>query len=169
MNDLILPVVLQIVFFAIVLLEMIIPSGGLLAIAALGLFFGSWYTLLTSDAAGYAGFFIMADVVLVPLVLYYGIKLMRRSPMGNNEELGSNAGFQVNAGLNQALLGKQGTTITPLRPSGKVHIGNDYFEALSDGDLIDSGAKIMVTGIVGNNLMVSVAPSEPIPETLTHP
>lgn len=169
MNALILPLVLQIVFFAIVLLEMVIPSGGLLAIAALGLFIGSWCTLLTGDAAGFAGFFIIADVVLVPLVLYYGIKLMRRSPMGNNEELGSQAGFQVNAGLSDSLLGKPGITITPLRPSGKVRIGNEYFEALSDGELIDSGAKIKVTGIMGNNLMVSATPADAHAETAIHP
>ncbi|MFO7838254.1 MAG: NfeD family protein [Desulfosalsimonadaceae bacterium] len=51
--------------------------------------------------------------------------------------------------------GDQGEAITPLRPSGKVKIGTDVFDVVTEGEFIESGATVAVTEIIGNRVIVA--------------
>ena len=44
-------------------------------------------------------------------------------------------------------LNKKGTTITPLRPSGKIEIDGDYIDAITRGDFIPKGCEVVVSEI----------------------
>lgn len=52
------------------------------------------------------------------------------------------------------LQGKMGTATTRLVPSGKAMIGDEQFDVLSDGELIESGAAIVVKEVLGNRVVV---------------
>ncbi|MEX0792146.1 MAG: NfeD family protein [Pirellulaceae bacterium] len=52
------------------------------------------------------------------------------------------------------LIGKQGTTLTPLRPAGKARFGNEIINVSSDGDIIDRDALVVVKSVRGNYAMV---------------
>jgi len=52
------------------------------------------------------------------------------------------------------MVGKQGVTITPLRPAGTVEIDNERYDVISDGEHIEKDAKVEVVKIRGNYLVV---------------
>lgn len=52
------------------------------------------------------------------------------------------------------LLGKEGVTVTLLRPSGKIRIGEETYDAESDGTLIERGTEIVVTAVCGGIIKV---------------
>lgn len=54
----------------------------------------------------------------------------------------------------ESLLGKSGTAYTILRPSGKVEIENEIYDAYTRGSYIDQGSKIEVIGEEGTSLKV---------------
>ncbi|MGH7830627.1 MAG: NfeD family protein, partial [Candidatus Binatia bacterium] len=51
-------------------------------------------------------------------------------------------------------LGKGGTAVSPLRPAGIAEIEGERVDVVSDGELIDSGAPIVVTRVDGNRIVV---------------
>jgi membrane-bound serine protease (ClpP class) len=53
-----------------------------------------------------------------------------------------------------ALLGKIGVTDTELRPSGTVLIGNEIYDAKTDGECIEEGRGVRVTRVKGNKIFV---------------
>ena len=52
-------------------------------------------------------------------------------------------------------LGDRGTASTPLRPSGKVHIGKNICDVVTDGQFISSGTTVVVSQIQGNRIVVA--------------
>ena len=54
----------------------------------------------------------------------------------------------------QNLVGKQGTSMTVLRPSGKAQIGEEYVDVVSEGPFIPVGRSIEVIAVSGNRVIV---------------
>lgn len=54
----------------------------------------------------------------------------------------------------EGFIGKQGITITPLRPSGKVEIGGRYVDVVTEGDFLDKGSLVQVVRADGNEVVV---------------
>ncbi|MGY8732709.1 MAG: NfeD family protein [Pirellulales bacterium] len=53
------------------------------------------------------------------------------------------------------LMGRQGVTVTPLSPSGKVQIEGAVYDVISDGKHVDSGSSIKVVEVTGSRMVVS--------------
>lgn len=53
-----------------------------------------------------------------------------------------------------ALLGAIGTSATPLRPAGMAQFGDKYIDVVTEGDFINSGARIQVIEIEGTRIVV---------------
>lgn len=52
------------------------------------------------------------------------------------------------------MVGKEGTAHTILRPSGKVKIEDNIYDAFTRGSYIENGDKVRVIGEEGNALLV---------------
>jgi len=52
-------------------------------------------------------------------------------------------------------LGDRGTALTPLRPAGKVKIGKEMCDVVTDGQFINNGTEVVVTQIQGNRIVVA--------------
>lgn len=52
------------------------------------------------------------------------------------------------------LLGKTGTALTPLRPSGTIIIDNERIDAVTEGGYINSGARVEVVEVEGVRIVV---------------
>ena len=65
----------------------------------------------------------------------------------------SSEGFTISKGF-EKLVGEKGTSITDLRPAGKVEIQGKTYQALSHGDYIESDEDIVVDGIDENQILV---------------
>jgi membrane-bound serine protease (ClpP class) len=51
--------------------------------------------------------------------------------------------------------GDEGEALTALRPSGKVKMGRDVFDVVTEGEFIERGAPVVVSEIIGNRVIVS--------------
>jgi len=54
------------------------------------------------------------------------------------------------------LIGKTGVAITPLRPAGIIEIDRDRYDVLAEGDFIEKGTTVVITGTSGNTIHVEV-------------
>jgi membrane-bound serine protease (ClpP class) len=55
---------------------------------------------------------------------------------------------------NNSVLGKKGIATTDLRPSGKVNIDGEVYDAMTHGSFITKGAQICVKNISTNQIIV---------------
>jgi membrane-bound serine protease (ClpP class) len=70
------------------------------------------------------------------------------------------AGFSIQDSHYSKMIGKEGVAHTVLRPSGKIKIENNYFDAVAEVGFIDKGETIKVVGY--NNSQLSVVKSSQI-------
>ena len=95
---------------------------------------------------------LFRDMVLVPP----GADLhSSNEPQLRPELVGEKSG-SINPVLerDQNLVGKQGTSMTVLRPSGKAQIGEEYVDVVSEGPFIPVGRSIEVIAVSGNRVIV---------------
>lgn len=85
---------------------------------------------------------------LVWLVLRYGFK--GRFGLRFRE-----TGFKPHQENYLNLLGKNGVTATPLRPSGTIRVENRLYSAQSQGDFIEKGELVTVVQVEGNKIIVN--------------
>lgn len=65
---------------------------------------------------------------------------------------GSYAGSEQTA---KAKIGDSGVALTFLRPSGKAQIDEEVFDVISEGEFIEKGTPVFISGIKGNTIIVS--------------
>ena len=70
-----------------------------------------------------------------------------------NDEQQSNQGYQVKK-PRMELLGKKGFAKTDLRPSGRIDVDGEWFDAISDDGYIENGTDIIISKIENYNLVV---------------
>lgn len=91
------------------------------------------------------------------LLLFFGgarltkTKAFQRIALGDTQDVKD--GYSVNT-FNESLLNKRGTAYTILRPSGKVMIEEQIYDAFTRGDFIEKGDTIEVIGTEGVTLKV---------------
>lgn len=90
------------------------------------------------------------------LLFFGGAKLMDTKAfqrMALTETQESSQGFSVNVSA-QSFLGQRGTAHTILRPSGKIMLNNEIYDAFTRGEFIEKGDEIEVIGTEGVTLRV---------------
>jgi membrane-bound serine protease (ClpP class) len=146
--------------FLLLFLELMVPSFGTLALASLACF-GTAVALAFGHSAE-AGFVFTGIVVVgIPLGIWLGVKLFKKSPMGKRMILagptqnlgGGGAGFAAQADL----AGKEGLASTVLRPSGIAEIAGRRVDVVAEGRFIEAGERIRVIKVEGNRVVVEPA------------
>jgi membrane-bound serine protease (ClpP class) len=158
MNPWITAVVLQLLAVAVLITEVIIPSGGLLGILAAGLIGFSLYTVFAEISVNAGYLFLIADVVTLPLIFLAGLKMLARSPAALRKDLSSAAGVTSQAAGLESCLGKEGVTLTNLRPSGIALIEGKRLDVVSRGEFIEKDVPIVVSSVTGNQIIVEIMP-----------
>lgn len=69
----------------------------------------------------------------------------------------SSEGFTIKANEYEALIGKEGVALTDLKISGKIEVEDERYDAITTGDFIEAGTKVLVKKYKGNYLVVKVA------------
>jgi membrane-bound ClpP family serine protease len=150
-------------------LELFIPSGGLLALLCLVSVVGSLVAFFKySTAWGVTAF--STYCLLAPIALIFGVRLWSHSPfakhliLGGPDDLHDEGTLEAAAASEQArrervaalrgLVGARGRTATPLRPVGVVVIDGRRIDALAEGGAIDAGVSVIVVEIVDNQVKV---------------
>ncbi|MFM9957129.1 MAG: NfeD family protein [Phycisphaerales bacterium] len=141
--------------------ELFIPSGGLLgvvaavaAIAACVAFWraGTWWGVS-------ATLFVLTAT---PIAFNFAIKIMPHTPMGRALILGEGEDevqrraieTMREAEATKAIIGATGVAVTPLRPVGMAEIEGQRIEVLAEGGPIDAGTKVRISGVIDNQVRV---------------
>jgi membrane-bound serine protease (ClpP class) len=148
------PAILQALAFGVVVGEVLLPSLGLLTVLSLGLFGYSWYFILTELPGWCAWAYGAIDVALSPFAVKLAFHLMGKSPISHQGDLGKGSGLEALDAILSQHIGKECVVEMPLRPSGKIRIGDEILEAESPGEFIDRGASVRVVSVAGSRIKV---------------
>ncbi|MBL9140818.1 MAG: hypothetical protein JNK53_03025 [Phycisphaerae bacterium] len=150
-------IILLAVGVAIAVLEMFVPSGGILAVAAATALIGSVACFFAYDTmAGVAALALYAAGA--PIAIVVGLKIWTHTPFARGMVLGGVPGDDeqsaqpVEAG--PQLVGKSGIAITPMRPVGFVRLGDERIEAQAETGMIEPGTRVTIIACAGPRIMV---------------
>jgi len=117
------------------------------------------FELLTSNLLAVMGG-VGGSLVLL-LILAWVIPstpLFRRLAL--RSQLTTEGGFSAGIEEGDALVGQVGTVTTQLRPAGKMEIGDSSYSVVSDGEIVESGARVRVIRVDGPRIVVEPLPPE---------
>jgi membrane-bound ClpP family serine protease len=155
MNDsLLFPIILQLVGVVVIIAEIILPSGGILSIAALGVFGYSLF-IVFNEISMIIGFsFVAADLILIPVLVIVGLKLLARSPVTLRKTLSRKEGVSSQSSELESYVGTQGNAVTDLRPAGIGIINGKRVDVVTRGEYLEKDSAIIVTAVTGNQIIV---------------
>ena len=140
----------------------VLPGFGLVGLlgfvgvaAGIIMAFGSLQAGLVGLTVALAGS-ILAVVLLWNRILHS--RLFRKLVLSHREE--QSLGYQGPRDF-QHLLGKEGTTLTPLRPAGTAMIDGERYDVVSDGGYMDPNKPIKVIKVEGTRVVVREICGEP--------
>jgi membrane-bound serine protease (ClpP class) len=86
------------------------------------------------------------------------LRFLPRLPFGKRlilqTGLAAGEGYASPPETDRSWLGKGGTTVSPLRPSGIADVEGQRVDVVSDGEFIEAGAPIVVSRVDGNRIVV---------------
>ncbi len=140
----------------LLVLEIFIPSLGLLTIFALFCLGGALVIFFNISAtAGWIG--VWTAVVLIPAVWIIVYKLFPKTSIGRALEL-KNVEAAVSGVPNQkqlnSLVGQTGTVLKPLRPVGICGFGKEKIVCVSETGYIDTQTHVKAIQVEGNKVIV---------------
>jgi membrane-bound ClpP family serine protease len=166
-TDLFWPIACMAVGLVLLIVEVFVPSGGLIGFLAVGLLAVSLYqAFMISTTIGLV--FVLSLMGLLPATLALAVHLWPRTPMGKwiflkppepEDVTPEHEGPRLDH-----LIGQFGRTLTPLRPSGLVDFEGRRLDSLSEEGLIPSGTLVRAVQIRGGQLIVRTVPSQTLDE-----
>lgn len=130
-------------------------ASGVLGILAV---FGSMILFSSSVTAGLLSVLITA--VMMILILVVSFRFMKKRNLIQKfilkDRTDTESGYISPNMDNEIYLGREGYTLTPLRPAGSMKIDEDRVDVVSEGDFVDVGVKVRVVGVDGTRVIVRV-------------
>jgi membrane-bound ClpP family serine protease len=154
MKAYLVPILLQLAGVAVVIAEMFLPSAGLLALLALGIFGYSLLVVFRDISAGAGMAFAAADLVMIPALVVIGIKMLVRSPVTLHTELSSREGVTSQSPELERYLGQEGRALTDLRPAGMARIEDKRVDVVTRGEYIEKDSELVVLAVTANQIVV---------------
>lgn len=137
------------------LIEVFVPGFGIFGILGIAGIIGS--IIAASVSVKQAFLSIAVSFVLSIIIVTLFFKYLSKKPsfsrliltLNQEKDLGYTAPIKKDA-----ILGKQGYAITPLRPAGTVEIENERIDAVSEGEFLPAGTRIEVVKIDSSRIVV---------------
>lgn len=145
----------------LVVIEIFVPSGGVLGLLASLAIIASMVLAFTEDFT--LGFSLLAaTAVLVPLIVTYGLRVFPKTPIGRKLTA---RGFSFEDGRavdrrDTDLLSRSGVVESDLRPAGMARIDGRRVDVVSRGEPIEQGAQVLVVEVSGNRVIVARHPDQ---------
>jgi len=165
MNFLLWATLLLLLGLALIVLEMFIPSGGVLGLLAT-LSILAAIVLAFFDGPGTGLAFVLTTVVAIPAILAAAVRVWPDTPMGKHILLGVPTPEEVlpDSPLRRelkSLVGKYGVAKSVMLPSGVVVIDGQSIDAIGQGVAIEPGQRIKVVEVRGTRVVVRPDDDEP--------
>lgn len=147
-------ILLQLAGVVAIIAEFVIPSLGLISVAAGALIVLSIYMVFT-QVSPQAGYFLMAaDLVLIPAALFVGVKVLEKSPVTLKRQLKKEEGATSQQKDLDHFMGMEGLALTDLRPSGVALLGDERMDVVTRGEYVEKGTPIEVVSVTANTVVV---------------
>jgi len=172
MNGIVWAVVLLGIGLAVMMLEVFLPSGGLLGFVSALAIVAAIVTAFVQQGV-LAGFVLLGmSIALVPTVLMVAFRWFPATPLGRRvlpppPEPSDVLPQKAARDAAKAAVGLSGTVVDELVPWGRVLVADRLHEAMSDGGVVAVGTLIEVVGTQGTSLVVrrreaTVDPRKPV-------
>lgn len=167
MSPIMIALLLLLAGLVLVVLEMFLPTAGVLGVLAAALLIGSVvYAYMKCDmATGTA--FLAATVVMVPLLIGMAIRIWPHTPIGRMILLDPPTEGEAENPLavrRTALVGQQGIARSSLLPGGVAEIDGEMYDVIILGPAADRGDLIEVVEVEGNRILVTLADEDEVEE-----
>jgi membrane-bound serine protease (ClpP class) len=149
-------ILLFVVGIALLVLEVFIPSHGLLTVASvMVLVWGVARTYAVSSTAG--GVVGIACLIIVPLLMYGGIRIWPHTAIGRriappNRVLDDTS--MMHKQELSPLVGMEGRSLSPLRPVGTCEFDGRRVVCRSEMGMIETGRSVRAVAVEGPDLIV---------------
>ncbi len=139
---------------ALIVLEVFIPSGGILSFFSVVAIVASLAMAFRRDSTTGLSFLVMT-MIAVPSVVALAFKFWPMTPMGKSflGELPTEAEMQTDDPRRE-LIGRVGIAKSTMLPSGSVTIDGRLIDAVSQGSAIEVGQAVVVVEVKGNRVVV---------------
>jgi membrane-bound serine protease (ClpP class) len=148
------PVILQLAGVGVIFAEILLPSAGILTLLAICIFGYSLYLVFSDVSIFWGWIFMMADLIIVPVLVVYGFKFLERSPLTLVSALSREDGVSSQEPDMDGYIGLTGTALSDLRPSGVALLGDKRADVVTRGEYIEKGTPIVVEKVTGNQIIV---------------
>ena len=147
--------VIFIIGLILVVAEFFVP-GGIVGILGGVLIIGS--LLFAGESFVHMAYSILIAMVIaitgmVILMKFFGKKLHMFNRLVLRDATTTEEGYVSNTNRIE-LIGKQGQSLTPLRPSGTVVIDNERIDVVTEGSYVDAGKPVEVIKVEGSRIVV---------------
>jgi membrane-bound serine protease (ClpP class) len=157
------------IFFAV--LEIFIPSGGILAFLSVTTLFASM-VLAFQCSPLFGGIYLFGVSIGIPIFLWFAFKIWPQTVMGRRILLQPEDDPALQPDLElialKQLVGKQGVARSKMMLSGLIEIEGKRINAISESEPLESGDAIVVTSVDGINILVrKINPPANTPQNTT--
>lgn len=140
-------------------LEVLIPSGGLLGVMSALSLVGFIVVMFMIDLT-YGWIAAVASVFIVPTAIVVAMKAFPHTPVGRRliltdaQPAGRTHYTSTGSDDTRGLLDQQGVTVTPLYPGGEVKFDDRRVHCLAEHGMIDKGVRVRVVNVSGMEVKV---------------
>jgi membrane-bound ClpP family serine protease len=166
MDPLLWSAILLVMGLILVMLEVFVPSGGVLGFLSVAMILSSIVMAFYNRGIEIGMLFLVAAVVAVPAVLVTAFRYWPQTPMGKRLLLSVPREAEVLPDTPQLralrqLVGKVGVAKSMMLPSGAVAVDGVTVDAVSEGMAIEPGQRVRVVEVRGNRVVVTPTTDEP--------
>ncbi len=159
MSPLVWVVSLLVVGLAVMVLEVFVPSGGVLGFISIVAIVAAIWMAFAEQGVGFGMAIMAVAFVAVPSVLAIAFRWFPETPLGRRVLPPPPSPLDVVPDVRRRqalrdLVGRCGRTMSELLPWGSVDLGGVRFEAVSEDGPVALGQDVEVVGVQGSALVV---------------
>ncbi|GIW90881.1 MAG: hypothetical protein KatS3mg109_1313 [Pirellulaceae bacterium] len=155
------PILLLVLGIFFLVLELFIPSTGILSLLALGSFVAAVYLAFASSIT-FGVVILLTTLFAIPIFIVLAINVWPHTPIGRRivlrpspqEDAASWVDQEQERRRNQ-LLGKVGVARSKMLPCGVISIDGHTYDAVSRGGAIEPGQAVRVVSVSANRIVVA--------------
>ncbi|HEX9732701.1 MAG TPA: NfeD family protein [Thermoanaerobaculia bacterium] len=136
--------------YVLLLLEIFVPGGVLGVLGGLAVVWGCYEAFELGPLWGLASIVLSVVVTIGLVVGFLRSRAAKRLVLSGGEPKSWKA---QNLHLPD-LVGKEGRTLSSLRPAGLAEIGGDRVDVVTDSEFLDAGVRVRVIEVEGNRVVV---------------
>ncbi|WP_437230086.1 NfeD family protein [Planctomicrobium sp. SH661] len=147
---------------ALIVAELFVPSGGVIAVMCACCFLISGYYAYQAWYVNYPVYwwlYIGAVVIIIPATIIGAFQLLTRTPLGNRvlmeaPTLEEVTPYQAEQAHLESLIGQRGRALNLMTPGGMVLVNGERLHATGDGLMIEANSPIEVVAVRGTRVVV---------------